>query len=792
MFTELDQLHNSNPRGYMNVVKSLRDGSFDKKMSDDSSFVSPGRWQQHFADLLGPSVTPTQSDLDMTTYTMDNSDRLKSELDNPITRPEVIEQISSLDNNKAVCFDRVSNEILKAGKLVFATPLLKLFNPILSSTLYPTTWKLDILSPLHKSGEKSDPNNFRGLAVSSCLGKLFNKILQKRLDKFCKDNQLISDLQGSGKAGSRTSDHLLIVRCLFDKYVRHQGKKLYSCFVDLSKAFDTVSRVKLFYTLVKEYSIGGNFLKILQQIYHDNKIFIKLSDGLVSPFKTTVGVKQGCVFSPILFNLFINKICSIFDQSCDPVQLHKMDLNCLLWADDLLLISKTPSGLQNSINKMQQFYNSMGLEVNIKKTKVMIFNKSGRKLKNIHPFTLGGKLLEITDEYQYLGLKLRPSGSFSLAVQELADKASRAWFGISNIVFKNKRMEVDRIFSLFDSLVTPVAIYGSPMWLPFNIPKKCFENRAKLLDFWEEFKCEKIHQKCARMTLSVNKTTSRLAVLGELGKYPLLIQSMAQCLNYKLSLLSRKSSNKLIGNTLFEMESLKNIKGDSWLSRVSQIENILQLPNNIFFSKSSGKRLSTLLKSKFDSHYLEKIREIKMSKIDSHDQNKLRTYRTFKSSFTREPYVDLVRNRNQKCFLSRLRVGSHTLRIELGRHSRPITPVEQRTCQFCCPGPPTHTRPPSHSAPGPPPPLPALDSEHHFLVQCPVFAADRSCLFKRLELVNPNFATMTLDDKFITLLCPVTAIATKLVHRFIKTMFEKREKYDELKSTDLVGCFMSP
>ena len=293
------------------------------------------------------------------------------------------------------------------------------------------------------------------------------------------------------------------------------------------------------------------------------------------------------------------------------------------------------------------------------------------------------------------------------------------------------------------------------------------------------------------MTLSVNKKTSRLAVLGELGKYPLLIQSMAQCLNYKLSLLSRKSNNNLIGNTLLELENLRKLKCDSWLSRVCQIEEILQMPKNIFFSKSSGKTLSTLLKSKFDVHFLEKIREIKISKSDSHDENKLRTYKTFKSSFTREPYVDLVRNRNQKCFLSRLRVSSHNLRIERGRHTRPVTPVEQRTCQFCCPGPPTpHPSTPSPSTPRPPP-LPSVDDEYHFLVQCPVFAADRNCLYKRLELVNPKFAALTLDEKFRTLLCPVTAAATKLVHRFIKTMFEKREKYDEIKSTDLVGCFVS-
>ena len=166
--------------------------------------------------------------------------------------------------------------------------------------------EIDILSPLHKSSEKSEPNNYRGLAVSSCLGKLFNKILQRRLDNFCKKNNFISDFQGSGKSGSRTADHLLIVRCLFDKYVKHQGKHLYACFVDIKKAFDTVSRTKLFYTLVKDYSIGGNFLKILQQIYSENKIFIKVSGGLIPSFNTTIGVKQGCVFSPILFNLFIN------------------------------------------------------------------------------------------------------------------------------------------------------------------------------------------------------------------------------------------------------------------------------------------------------------------------------------------------------------------------------------------------------------------------------------------------------------------------------------------------------
>ena len=247
---------------------------------------------------------------------------------------------------------------------------------------------------------------------------------------------------------------------------------MFACFVDLQKAYDTVPRVQLFHSLLKNYNIGGKFLRILQQIYKNNQVFVKLSDGLLHPFKTTIGVKQGCVFSPILFNIFINKISEIFDESCDPLKVNNRDVNCLLWADDLLLVSSSATGLQNSLDKMGLFYNNLGLKINIKKTQIIIFNKRGQKLDKQYGFYLNEKKVEIIDEYQYLGLKFRPSGSMTMAVEELHDKASRAWFGISNVIYTNKRMEVDKIFSLFDSLVTPVALYGCEFWLPLIMQKK--------------------------------------------------------------------------------------------------------------------------------------------------------------------------------------------------------------------------------------------------------------------------------------------------------------------------------
>jgi hypothetical protein len=527
----------------------------------------------------------------------------------------------------------------------------------------------------------------------------------------------------------------------------------------------------LFYSLLHDYSIGGKFLKILQEIYTENQIFVKLSDGLLQPFTTTTGVKQGCVFSPTLFNLFINKICEIFDESCKPVKINNVNVSCLLWADDLLLFSETAEGLQNAINKMNNFYEKLDLKINIKKTKIIIFNKSGRTLKNKFNFTLNGQNLEITDQYQYLGIKLRPSGGLNFAVQELHDKASRAWFGISNIIYKNKRMETDKVFGIFDSLVTPVATYGCEFWLPYVITKHGFTLLDKLINSWENYKCETINQRCCRTILSVHKKTSRLAVLGELGRYPLFIKSLSHCLNYKLSLLKRKSPSNLLGHVLTEMGEMLDRGQDCWLTRIDKIGKFLKIPENLRFNDSSGKTITKILRSKFDRFWLEKINETKTIGSDVTDHNKLRVYNQFKSSFTKEPYIEQVRNRNQRCFITRLRVSAHHLGIEKGRKTRPVTPIEKRICDYCKPNPSSdQTRPTNQQT--------HVDTEFHFVTQCDCFNIARNCFYGKMSSIIPGFMNLSNEQKFSTLMCPISPKAAKVFNRFLKSMFSARDKLD--------------
>ena len=190
---------------------------------------------------------------------------------------------------------------MKVSGLVYKGAFLHLFNSISKTSFYPSLWKKDILSPIHKSDEKDDPNNFRGISLSSCFGKLFTKMLKNRLQCFIDEKGLISKNQGSGKTGSRTSDHLMVIKYLIDKHVKTEKQKLYACFVDIKKAYDCTSRELLFYRLLTEYGIGGNFLKILKTMYDNHDVYVRVSDGLLQPIRTTIGLKQGCGISPLLF-----------------------------------------------------------------------------------------------------------------------------------------------------------------------------------------------------------------------------------------------------------------------------------------------------------------------------------------------------------------------------------------------------------------------------------------------------------------------------------------------------------
>ena len=187
--------------------------------------------------------------------------------------------------------------------------------------------------------------------------------------------------------------------------------------------------------------------------------------------------------------------------------------------------------------------------------------------------------LEIADDYTYLGLKFKPSGRLTAACDELYNKALRDWYSISDIIYQNKRMSVKAGLRLFDSLISPICLFSSELWSVFTLPKKSLESIDLILKSWETFQCEKLNHKVCNVLLSIHSKSSRLAVLGDIARYPLLIQSLSQSLIYEWTLRNRTSPTSWAGLALREMDQMAVDGVDCWLFRLNKIKTSLNMTN---------------------------------------------------------------------------------------------------------------------------------------------------------------------------------------------------------------------
>ena len=174
------------------------------------------------------------------------------------------------------------------------------------------------------------------------------------LEIFVKSKKLISKNQIGFMKDSRTADHIFLLQTIIEKTLQRNRKRLFTAFIDFRKAYDKVDRDILFEKL-KGLGINGIFLRNIEAMYKNVSYSINLKNGHLDPIKSTLGLKQGCPLSPMLFNLYIDDINEIFDDQCDPVTVHDLRLNHFLYADDLALLSLSQSGLQRCLDLVSDF-----------------------------------------------------------------------------------------------------------------------------------------------------------------------------------------------------------------------------------------------------------------------------------------------------------------------------------------------------------------------------------------------------------------------------------------------------
>ena len=319
--------------------------------------VSEENWMSHFQTLhSNEPLNSHQEAIISELRTLENAPAQSNSLNGLITELEIYTAAKKLKNNKSPFSDKLKNEMIKSSLNQLMPVYLKLFNTVLRSGTMPQTWCNGLITPIFKSGTKSDPSNYRGICVSSCLGKLFCSILNQRLLEHVQSLEILHKSQIGFLANNRTADHVFTLRTIIDKYVNCHQTKVYACFVDFRKAFDSVWHDGLLYKLL-QINVRGNFYNLIKSLYSNSTSSIKIGNNRTRPFRYARGVRQGCILSPLLFNLYVNDLAFSFNNVLsDPFILpNGTKLNSLFYADDLIILSRSKLGLQNCLNKLSSY-----------------------------------------------------------------------------------------------------------------------------------------------------------------------------------------------------------------------------------------------------------------------------------------------------------------------------------------------------------------------------------------------------------------------------------------------------
>ena len=474
--------------------------------------------------------------------------------------------------------------------------------------------------------------------------------------------------------GAQTNDHVLTLKTTIDKYTKKQRVKLYGCFVDLRKAFDTVSRDLLLHKIAK-LNISGEFFDVITDMYNNSTAKIKISNLLSPDIKIEQGTEQGHPLSPDLFKIFIRELSSVLLSTGNYPHLNGISISHLLWADDLVLLALDPKALQDNISALHNFCNKMGLQVNIKKTKVITFCPSKQKPHH-GVFKLGNEIIEHTSKYCYLGIIFDNTGSFKTANSELRAKAVRALYSLKRNIIKSS-LSYKSIATLFDTLVKPVLLYGCQIIAPHNKTMKYLTKPApktpqNFLKYIAQDHYENFHIKFLKWSLSVHNKASNIGCWGDSGRYPLFYEATKLAIDYFEHVQDRFEQSD--GSLLAAAFSVQKDLGLDWYSNISNIIKNLKNLNNNSPAKS---RLSTSIAHSMRQQFTN------LWGLAKSMSPKLEFYNKIKTKFEPEPYLSSIKNSYHRASVTRFRISAHNLYIERGRYKTPIVPRESRWCMYC-------------------------------------------------------------------------------------------------------------
>ena len=509
-----------------------------------------GRWVQHFSLLYSRQNVVT----DVALQHMESLPMM-DDLDNEPTVEELSKAITAMAPWKAPGSDGIPADLLQQCK----SCLLPLLHDILVKCWREGKVPQDmcdakIITLYKNKGARSDCNNHRGISLLGVAGKVFARVVLPRLQKLAE--RVYPESQCGFRSKRSTTDMIFSVRQLQEK-CNEQNVPLYIAFIDLTKAFDLVSREGLFAILLK-IGCPPSLFNIVKSFHTNTRATIQYDGSVSDSFEIKSGVKQGCVLAPTLFGIFFSMLLKrAFGSSSLGIKLHtRIDGNLfnlarlrakrklknftvrdLLFADDAALVAHSAQDLQTLLNQFSSACSDFGLTISLKKTKVL------SQGTDIPPsIKIDGKDIENVKNFVYLGSNIASNASLDTEINCRIGKASGTFARLTARVWDNPKLSIRTKSNVYCACVCSTLLYGSETWTLSSLQEK---------------KINTFHLRCLRRILKIrwqDKITNEevLRRTGLTTMYFTLSQRRLRWLGHTLRMCDERIPKSLLYSELVD------------------------------------------------------------------------------------------------------------------------------------------------------------------------------------------------------------------------------------------------
>ena len=399
-------------------------------------------------------------------------------------------------NRKAVGPDDLPAEVIKLfldGDQRLLHDLHAIIVAIWQTGEVPQQWKDATIKVLFKKGDPLECGNYRGISLGAHAGKVLLKIVATRLSHYCEREGILPEEQSGFRPRRSTLDMLFVVQRLHE-LARKKGTAVFACFIDLTKAYDSVDR-ELLWDVLRRFGIPPKMLAVIRNFHDGMRARVRMDSGLLSDwFEVLQGLRQGCNLAPLLFNLFFAAMLMVCVDEFkadtkvmeDMVMIGKavparkkkgkggktgtvvVDAKALwgmLYADDAGIVSRSPESLEKMMTVIVHVAGLFGLMVSEPKTEIMCLLPKDMKECQF-TVSAGDQTYKQTDRFVYLGRTIAADGK---ADKEIASRICRAWRcfrRLSEAMYDRRRVDLRLKVQLLQAEVVETLLYGCASWSP--------------------------------------------------------------------------------------------------------------------------------------------------------------------------------------------------------------------------------------------------------------------------------------------------------------------------------------